>query len=254
MLRSVKVMLGYRLDATDGELGRTKDFYFDDHDWAVRYLVVDTGNWLPKRRVLISPTPAGEPNWKGQVIPVSLTKKQVEDSPSIQSDRPVSRQEEEQLAAYYNWPAYWAPAAIPGAGMMPPAALLRKPAEGQTPKEREPRGDPDLRSVKEVLGYHIHATDGEIGHVDDFIAETDNWAVRYLVVDTRNWLPGKRVLVAPAWIGDVSWAEREVHVRLSRQAVKDCPEFDPSAPVNREYEARLYDYYGVPKYWEQEGR
>jgi len=252
MLRSLKEIEGYRLDATDGELGRVKDFYFDDHAWVIRYLVADTGDWLPKRKVLISPEAAGEPDCSGRIVPVSLTTRQVERSPSIDADKPVSRQHEEQLAAYYNWPMYWSPVGIPAAGMMPPGVVLRKPTEGK-PAGGEEGGDPDLRSVREVIGYNIHAADGEIGHVNDFIADTEGWAIRYLVVDTRNWLPGKKVLLAPSWIERVSWSQRQVQVVPTREAVKGCPEFDPSTPINRQYEERLYDYYGVPRYWERPG-
>jgi hypothetical protein len=104
--------------------------------------------------------------------------------------------------------------------------------------------------MKEVLGYHIIAEDDEAGHVDDFIADTETWAIRYLVADTRNWLPGRKVLVCPDWIKNVNWYESHVSVDLSAQAIKDGPTYRPSTPVNREYEARLYDFHGRPKYWE----
>ncbi|MBK9166200.1 MAG: PRC-barrel domain-containing protein [Bryobacterales bacterium] len=113
----------------------------------------------------------------------------------------------------------------------------------------ETHGDPHLRSVREVSGYRIRAADGEIGRVADFIVDTDGWAIRYLVVDTRNWLPGRKVLVAPRWVQSIDWGDRLVHVRLHREDIKNSPEFDPNEPVNREYEARLYDYYGRPRYW-----
>jgi hypothetical protein len=211
---------------------------------------VDTGGWLSGRRVLICPEAMGEPNWIKRVIPVSLTKQQVEESPGVDSDKPVSRQEEQALAEYYAWPAYWGPVAVPAVGAMPPAAVVAKPPEAEE-APAEPLGDPKLRSIKEVLGYHIHAADGQIGHVEDFIADTSSWVLRYLVVDTRNWLPGKKVLIAPPWIDRISWADRRVHVCLDRRAVEGAPMFHPEAPINREYEVLLYDYYGVPRYWER---
>jgi hypothetical protein len=110
-------------------------------------------------------------------------------------------------------------------------------------------GDPHLRSTQEVLGYYIHASDGDLGHVEDFIVDDDNWTIRYMVVDTRNWLPGKKVLVAPEWITEVSWGESKVYVDLTQDAIKDSPEYDPTETVNRLYEERLYDFYGRPKYW-----
>jgi hypothetical protein len=122
-------------------------------------------------------------------------------------------------------------------------------AAAQADAAEEQDRDPHLRSTKEVIGYHIQAVDGEIGHVEDLIVDDEEWFLRYLVVDTRNWLPGKAVLVAPGWAKRVDWVKRKVHVDLPQEAIRDSPEFDPSRPVNREYEVRLYDYYGRPHYW-----
>lgn len=252
MLRSTKQMIGYRLDALDGEMGKVKDLYFDDHEWAIRYVVADTRTWLPGRKILLSPACIGEPNWNSHMVPVSLTKDKIEQSPSIEADRPVSRQYEKDLAGYYGWPMYWSPAVGAGAssvGMMP---VTPPPAPmGVVEASGEAQGDPHLRSIHEIFGYHIHATDGEIGHVDDVIVQTDDWSIRYLVVDTGNWLPGRRVLMSPFWIDRISWPREEIRVEMSREAVKNSPLYDPSTPVNREYEARLYDYYGVPRYWDK---
>lgn len=106
-----------------------------------------------------------------------------------------------------------------------------------------------LRSLHNLVGYRIHATDGPIGHVEDFILRDDDWMIRYLVVDTRNWLSGKCVLISPEGVRDIGWEEREVWVDVPKQTVEDSPPYDPSAPVNREYEMRIYDYCGRPKYW-----
>jgi hypothetical protein len=239
VMRSLKDLHGYTIQAADGDIGKVDDFTFDDQTWTVRYLVADTGNWLVGRRVLLSPVSLGHPDWEKRAFPVGLTKEQVENSPTIAADRPVSRQVEAQLHAYYGWRPYWSSTAA--------AAVAQ--ARVESAEEIAEKSDPHLRSVREVSDYHIQANDGEIGHVDDFIAAEEDWVIRYMVVDTRNWLPGKRVLVAPTWVEKVSWRERKVHVNLSRNMIKDSPEFDPSAPVNREYELRLYDYYGRPKYW-----
>jgi hypothetical protein len=165
----------------------------------------------------------------------------VEHSPTTAADEPVSRQMESELHAYYGWRPYWGVAAT----VMATQALeeARKETEQIWP-------DPHLRSSREVIGYHIRARDGEIGHVEDLIASDVGWGIRYLVVDTHNWLPGRKVLVDPFWAEQVSWAERRVHVDMTREMVKSSPEFDPSAPVNREYEVRLYDFHGRPKPWE----
>lgn len=249
MLRSTEDILGFRLEATDGHIGTVEDFYFDDQVWSIRYLVADTGRWLPGRRVLISPASSGEPDWDDGAVPVSLTRQQIELGPPVSSDKPVSRQEEEQLAGYYGWPVYWGPVGATALGMMPPTGAMRPPERhSQKHVPTEQRGDPNLRSLREVLGYRIHAADGEIGHVEDFIAETDDWMVRYMVVDTRDLLPGKKVLLSLEWIERFSWSDREVFVRVGRQAVKDSPEYDPSAPLSRDAEEKLQAHYDASGY------
>jgi len=243
MLRSIKTLHDYTIRALDGDIGRVHEFYFDDQSWLIRYLVADTGKWLPGRRVLLSPYSLGQPDWKGGVFPVELSKEQIENSPPISVDRPVSRQMETDLHAYYGWRPYWLGA--------PRGMLTALQAQAQKIATKEHEDDPNLRSTRQVIGYHIQATDGEIGHVEDFIADDERWTLHYMVVDTRNWLPGKRVLIAPAWVTKVDWVERLVYVNLRRETVKDSPEFDPAIPINREYEVRLYDYYGRPRYWER---
>jgi uncharacterized protein YrrD len=247
MLRSLKELYGYALQATDGEIGTVEEFYFDDEKWAVRYLVANAGSWLTGRLVLISPLALGEPDWGSQRLPVKLTREQIRNSPDIDTAKPISRQHEIDYYQYYGWPYYWAGAETWGVSPLPLAAPPPPPpaekASGQAP------GDTHLRSSREVEGYHIQARDGEIGHAEDFIVDDETWRLRYLVVDTRNWWPGKKVLVAPEWISGISWEEALVRVDLTREAIKAGPEFDPGQPINREYEARLYDYYGRPVYW-----
>ena len=137
---------------------------------------------------------------------------------------------------------------ILGEGIAYPSPLYdTEIQEGQT-KEKNSE-DKHLRSMDEVIGYHIQTLDGWLGHVADFIINDETWTIRYIVVDTRNWLPGKKVLLSPNWIDATNWAQRKVHLDVTSQQVRDCPEYDPAAPVNREYEARLYDFYGRPKYW-----
>jgi len=248
MLRSLKDIMGYHIAASDGELGSVRDFYFDDQEWVIRYLVADTGRWLPGRQVLLSPVSVAGLEWASRRMKIALTKDQIEKSPAINEDEPVSRQAERDLVAHFDWPTYW------GAAPHGPATASphRSGDTSQAVAERrvtQQSTDPCLRSVDEVTGYHIQAKDGEIGHVEDFITEDDLWALRYMVVDTRNWLPGRKVLVAPAWIDAVHWDEAKVLVNLTRDEIKNSPPFDPAQPINREYETRLYDFYGRPKYW-----
>lgn len=251
MLRSVNELIGYDIAAINGEIGDVDDFFFDDRDWAIRYLVADTGGWLTSRLVLLSPNSLEQPDWSRKVFPVRLTKEQVEKSPNVSKDKPVSRQNEIDLANYYQWPLYWnaGMAYIPMANYM----VGRTEVDNESfnaDRKREAQGDPHLRSSKEVMGYNIQATDKEIGHVEDFILEDEILVIRYMVVDTRNWLPGgKKVLISPFWVKKIDWTESKVYVDLPHEMIKESPEYDPSLPISREYEEGLYKYYNKTKYW-----
>jgi len=240
MLRSLKALNGYIIEATDGDIGHVHEFFFHDLTWTIRYLVVDTGNWLPGRRVLIAPIALGKARWETQRLTVNLTQAQIQESPDIDKEKPVSRQYELALHEHYHWPLYWG-ATDEASAELPPLSLAETPIE--------PQGNANLRSSREVMNYYIHAQDGELGHVADFIIDDETWTMRYVVIQTRNWLPGKSVLVATQWISQISWAGHFVCVGLTQHEVKDSPVFNPNAPVNRAYEEVLYDYYGRPKYW-----
>ncbi|HEV8530859.1 MAG TPA: PRC-barrel domain-containing protein [Methylomirabilota bacterium] len=265
MLHSARELVGYTIGATDGDIGAVHDFYFDDESWTIRYLVADTGDWLPGRKVLISPMALREPRWTTQRLPVGLTRAQVERSPGVDTARPVTRHYEAELAGHYGYPYYWAGPYRWGAGPYPFAPIAPEPVpvepEALTTLEREGMAnvehrdsDRHLRSVQEVRGYYIQAADGDIGHVDDFLIDDRTWAIRYMVIDTRNWWPGKQVLVSPEWIAAVSWNDSKVHIDLTREVVKSAPEYDPAHPLERELESRLHEHYGRRKYWETEDR
>jgi hypothetical protein len=247
MLRSMDEVKGYVLAAKDGEIGRCKDFLFDDEQWTIRYMVADTRKWIPGRKVLISPISLEDPDWTSKRLPVHLTKLQIEKAPLLKDHEPVSRQDEVSLHRYYGHPYYWVGTGFWGFEATPGA--LRAAAEERVTVPPEPEGDPHLRSADEVTGYHFEATDGEIGHVEDFIIDDDAWTIRYLVVDTRNWLPGRKVLIAPLWAEGFDWVERKVFVDLTQEQIRNSPEYDPRSPVNRDYENTLYDFYGRPVYW-----
>jgi len=259
MLRSLKELTGYTILATDGEIGSAHDFYFDNQTWTLRYLVVDTSAWLTGRRVLLSPAAFNQPQWERRVFPVSLTQEQVKNSPNIDTDKPVSRQQETDLYTYYNWSPYWEtgtlfPLGVAGLPVVQPpsvqpSGLAAEKAELAARASPEPQGDPHLHSAKEVTGYYIQARDGDIGHVEDFLVDDETWAIQYMVVDTGNWLPGKKVLVSPSWIKMISWIEKTVYIDLLRETIEKSPEYDPAVPLDRAYETRLYDHYDRPKYW-----
>jgi hypothetical protein len=228
-------------------MGIVDQFDFDDESWAIRYLVVNAGDWLGGRLVLISSLALRKTDWQSRLLDVALTKKQVEDSPPIDTHKPFSRQHEAANLGYYGYPSYWA------APNYPAALAVRKEAvaemeELQARASLEPT-DTHLRSTEAVTGYHIEASDGEIGHVRDFIVDDETWAIRYLEVDTHNWWPGKKVLISPQWINRVSWPDSKVYVDLTRETVQNGPEWIESIPVTREYEHRLYDYYARSPYW-----
>ncbi|MEW5895932.1 MAG: PRC-barrel domain-containing protein [Candidatus Omnitrophota bacterium] len=244
MLRSVMGIKDYRLQARDGLLGRVDDFFFDDEKWGVRYLVVDTNIWLPGKTVLIAPASfAGRPDWESKSFPVALTREEVRNSPDVDVHQPVSRQKEIEVNYYYGWPSYWY---APGQGEVIPTIPL---PDGMTSHVQMKETDSHLRSLNEVAGYHIMAVDGEIGHLDDVIVSDEDWSIRYAVADTRNWLPGKRVLIAISWIKKFDWGMRKVHIDLTKERIKHSPPYDPSAPINRELEEALFDYYGRPRHW-----
>ena len=252
MLRSALKLLGYKIKATDYKIGNVHDFYFDDQIWAVRYLIADTGNWLPGKQVLLSPDSLEIPDRENKIFPVKLTKEQVENSPDISNDQPVSRQHEIELSKYYGWPSYWiGPGAYMPSGSIVPPPINPYNSEKVHQEKNKNNGDLHLRSIREVTGYSIETDDVRFGHVEDFLIEDDTWLVRYLIIDTQNWLPGsKKVVVALHWIKSIDWDNSKVHVELEKGKIENSPEFDYSQPLDRDFEKKLHKFYDKPKYWE----
>ncbi|CAN5197783.1 PRC-barrel domain-containing protein [soil metagenome] len=252
MLRSLRQFDKYAVSATDGDLGHVGDFLIDDEQWAVRYLVVETGSLLDRRRVLISPISFRHADWATHRFHLALTLDQIRSSPGIDTDKPVSRQHERDYLGYYGYNPYWGQAAMWGVGLYPALLAGTLPYDAPAASANEPAGDAHLRSAGELRGYHIHGSDGAIGHVDDFILDDESWAVRFLVIDTSDWWFGKKVLVAPRWAESVNWDDHTIRLDISRAAVKGSPEWNADAPVNRELEYHLYDYYGRSVDWGSE--
>jgi sporulation protein YlmC with PRC-barrel domain len=268
MLRSLEDLENYAIHATDGDIGHVRDFFFDDHAWVIRYLVVETGTWMSSRKVLISPVSIGAPNWDERLLPVSITRAQVRNSPEIDTDKPVSRQHEMNYLGYYGYPYYWGGAGFWGMGAYPGMMLTGLGGRAATPdryesepgvalarREAEDRldEDPHLRSAKAVMRYHVHAADGEIGHVQGVLVDEKTWAIRYLVVNTSNWWLGHLVLISPEWVDEVRWLDATVSVDLTREAVRESPLYDSTATLNRELEEKIYGHYGRTGYWSDAG-
>ena len=251
MLMNTSHLKGLAILASDGELGTVAELYFDDETWAVRYLTVETGGWIGGRKVLISPFSIVRTDWQAKQIEVALTKKQVENSPNVDTHRPVSRQQEAQYLDYYGYPYYWEGPYLWGSAYYPTGltAPMSVAAIGEAEKIRKKSEDTHLRSTADVAGYHLEAKDGEIGHVCGFVLDDQAWALRYVEVATQNWWPGKKVLVSPAWVESVSWPESKVYVALTRNVIRTGPDYDEDVPIGREYENKLYYHYGRPPYW-----
>ncbi len=226
MLRSIKQLYGNRLRASDGDIGRVKDFYFDDQKWVVRYVVVDTGSWLLDRMVLISPIAFGDVDQKNDLLLVNLTRQQIEHSPPIESHKPVSRQYEEEYYRYYGWPSYWMGEGIWGVSAFPIVPPPPSPLPDEVAGESDNAGnDPHLRSTHAVTGYYLQTAEETIGHVTDFLMDHKSWAVCNLVVKTGTWFSGKEIVISPSHIGRISYEDSKVFVNLTKEAILQAPEF-----------------------------
>jgi uncharacterized protein YrrD len=249
MLNRANWMKDYQLESKDGIIGKVREFYFDDRYWGVRYLVAETGSWLSDRRVLISPYALKDVIREKKLISVDLTMKQIEKSPSLNSDKPVSKQFEDDYFLYFGWPEYWG-----GEFMWGEYAAIERDVKKRK-KMNGPGGkkwDAHLRSTNDVDGHTVQAADGELGHVVDFILDDEKWAVRYLVVDIGNWFPGKKVLISPKWIDRISFEESKVFTGFTREDIRLAPEYSDGVMPNRDYEERLHLHYKRRGYWGDE--
>jgi sporulation protein YlmC with PRC-barrel domain len=222
----MKELRGDAIAATDGTIGSVLDVYFDDERWAVRYLVVDTGKWLPDRKVLISPVSLEGMRPDGKTIAANLTREQVRQAPDIEQDKPVSRLYEQAHARYFQYPYYWAGPYLWGFAPMPDLAAMVPPDAEQSRAEQqaaEQARESHLRSSSEVVGYRIRAADGHLGHVEDLLVDDASWAIEGIVVDTKEWLPGGKVLVPPSAVDGIDYAAGEVQVHLTREELKSAP-------------------------------
>jgi hypothetical protein len=252
MLWNASSINGYAIEASDGRLGTVSDFLFEDANWIVRWLVVDTGNWLSGRKVLLPLAALGQPDPARRKFPVKLTMQQVKESPGIDTDQPVSRRMEAHVYDYYGWDPYWGDGPYyPRVGgvtapfIAPLVQSKSKPRAQDLADIQRDFGDPHLRSIAAVTGYHIHATDGEIGHVEDLLLNEVGWSIRYVVVNTQNWWPKKKVLIPPRSVQEIDWAGKLLRLAVTRQMVKLSPPYDWTMTVDQTYEALLRGHYGI---------
>ena len=250
MKRNINSLIGYAIGATDGEIGKVKEFYFDDLTWTVRYLVIETGNWLNSRKVLLSPQALLTPDWKNEVFPINLTKEKIKNSPNIDTEKPVSRQHEIEMYEYYPWTSYWG-GGIWAGGMGISGVMIQDhhPLAGAVKSEnsidtKDTDEDSHLRSTHNVTGYTKHAIDGKIGDVEDFIVDDTSWKLDFLIVDTGHWFPGKKALILPELVKEIKWDNSEVIINVSETDVKNSPEYDQGEVISESYAAKLQNYYG----------
>ena len=248
---------GYEIQATDGKLGQIEELYFDEETWVVRYIVVNVGGWLVRQPVLLTPSSIKHMDRDERTAVVGLTREQVRYSPEIDAHKPVSREAEALLHQHYDWSPYWQ--TLPSLLALDVSAysvpIPAAPTEVAMPEEKQDivaSVHSHLRSTQAITGYSIQAVDGSIGHVETFLVDTLYWVIRYIIVDTGNWLRGKSVLIAPFWISDIRWAESELCLDLTQENIKTSPEYNPERFIFREYEADLHAHYGYPPYWHED--
>lgn len=215
MLWNASALNGYPIAATDGQIGTVSDLLYDESGWEIRWLVVDTGDWLSGRRALLPVSALGQADPETKRWPANLTMRQVEECPDVDASEPLSREMEIMVRNHYGLSA------------------------GQE------RADPGVRSLSEITGGAIETTDGEIGHAEDFLIDTALWQVRYLVVHTSSWWPGEKFLLSPLSIDWIDWARSIIHLHVTRQKVKDSPPYVAAETVDGAFEELFETYYGI---------
>jgi len=251
--RTANSLLGDKIESKDGKVcGKCRDFLFDDQDFTIRYIVADTGGFLSKNEVLLSPFVFENPEFGAHVdrMPTVLSEEWIEASPPLEAAAPISEQYEMELARHYDYPLYWSGAGLWGVGPYPNAETPNSDESLRHAGEMEKIRRSHLRSCDEINGYEVHADNEDLGKVVDFIVQAKPWKIRYWIVKTGSWFSGKKVIVSPDWTESISWSDRRITIPdFARGFVEGAPAFDPEEGVNRDYEGKLYDYYGRPYYW-----
>lgn len=226
MLLSLKQLYEKKLAASDSDIGHVKDFYFNDQQWAIRYVVADTGSWLSGRLVLIPAIAFGSLRQGADCLLVNLTRQQIENSPAIESHKPVSL----QYQAYWDGVETWGMGGFPEA--LPPPHII--PSES--------RGDVlHLQSTQALTGYPIQTSEGAIGHVIDFVMDDRSWTICHLVVETGHWYSHKEIVISPKHIDRIGYEESKVFVNVTKEAILEAPQYHVSV-LGEEYgDTRNFD-------------
>jgi len=261
MLYKLNELNGFSIHAADGNIGSVKDFYIDEKQWVVRYFIVETGSWLESQKVLLSPISIKHLDLEERIVTVSIDREQVKHSPPIDTHKPISQHYEVDYLSHFGYALYWGNTGLWGAyetpGMIATGSANPSHTRSDDPKDTDTcaaarctQSDCHLHSCNDIIDYHIQALDGEIGHLQGMLVDEETWAVRYFIVNTSNWWLGHQVLVAPAWIKSVDWAESKILVDMTQQQIKDAPTFDPNVPFSRQKELGIHIHYGRTGYWE----
>jgi hypothetical protein len=241
---------GYEIEAVDGRLGTVKDFLFDDRTWRTRWVVVDTGGWLTGRRVLIHPSALHTVDHEAKVFRVDLTQNQVKNSPTIEEHQPITMETERSQFDYYSWDPFWGngmAGTMPGGSLVGATAMV--PGDGTLLADQAAGydgPDPHLRSIEDIRNYHVEATDGDLGHVQNMLVEDLDFRISYLVINTSDWWMGKTVLMSPRAVVDLKAGERILSLNVTRDQIKSSPPWDPADNVTPEMEASLGEHYNWP--------
>ena len=261
MLKNLKKIINFKILARDSNdlFGKVKDVYFDDEKWTVRYLEVDTGKWLSERLTLVSPYNVIEVDWEEGVVWVNLSRKQVEAGPKSELHMPITRHFETQYNTHYGLPDYWTSGyGVEIDGLWAGHYFPHLPERLDTYKfqnDDQINLDQHMRSMNEVLGYHIQAVgDDNFGSINDFILEEDTWAIRYIVIDTHKFLPlGKKILFSPAWVNKFDWNRKKLATDFHRKVIESCPSYDPQIPIENLIEESLFSHFGRSGDWNLKG-
>lgn len=224
----------YTIQASDGDIGSVSEFYFDEEHFYLRYLVVNTENFLFRNLVLVSPISFTNINFEEKIIKLKITKKELEDSPGLDSVDVISRKYEKDYNNHFAWPYYWSaensasaigPYGMPWGYYNQLGRAPRRTGEVNSDLVRN-TDDSNLRSSREVRSYSVKGIGNEeFGHIQGFILDPNTLALKFVIIDTIHFLPSKHVLLRPEWIEEISWESKTVEFSFSKELIKSAPSY-----------------------------